>query len=352
LGGIQPTAFYPPVSNASAIACRSQHRLSYCNKRNCTLYYGSLKGLKDYWNAGPGNKTSPNYAGNEAMQDFSLLVDIPSKSIGSSMFEHTLSHLSSNKLLAQASILSGIQLDDTVKARKEITRWFGIYVLNYLYHAQRCTSGKNDFGSGVVLAENGNGELHYMCMSTLHQLGGYVSLNITTVSIFLFSGLFLICISYYVVPGLYLLTSQVNRLQRSSLTTWSMSTQTALVSLELHSLAHLHRIAVEKLFNNIYLFRKTLGRLPIPASGVSGPVYGLRELNPPVSSEQLRESGLVFQGGVVRRRWEGFIPFQTGNSRDNRGNLEFENRMYTRWQATTMDHNLGWSPQFTKRCVR
>src|SRR5205085_12336483 len=144
MGGLQPTAFYPAANNASVMACRSQHRLHHCNKQNCTVYYGSLKGLKDYWSAGPGNKTSPNYAGKAAMQDFSLLVDIPSKEIGSSMFDHTISHLSSNKLHAQTSILSGIQLDDTLKARKEITRWFGIYVLDYLYHAQRCTSGKND----------------------------------------------------------------------------------------------------------------------------------------------------------------------------------------------------------------
>ena len=320
------------------MACRSQHRLKYCDKQNCTVYYGSLKGLKDYWSAGPGNQTSRNYAGNDAMQDFFLLVDIPSKEIRSSMFDHTLSLLSSNKLHAQTSILSGIQLDHTLKARTEITRWFSIYVLHYLYHAQRCTSGKNDFGSGVVLAENRNGKLHYMCKSTLHQFGGYVSLNVTSVSILLFSGLFLIYISYYVVPGLYLLTSLVNRSQKPPLSTLLISIQKALVSLELHSLEHLHRIAVEKSLNNIYLFRKTLGRLPVPASGMTGPVYGLSELNPPVSSVQFGR--------------EDFIPLQAGNSRGNGGRLEFENRIYPRWQATMMDQHLGWSSQFSKRCVR
>jgi len=125
--------------------------------------------------------------------------------------------------------------------------------------------------------------------------------------------------------------------------------------LELHSLEHLHRIAVEKSFNNIYLFRKTLGRLPIPASGIPGPVYGLSELSPPVSSEQyaesqVRVSGLAFQRGIVQPGWEEFIPFQAG--RNTRGRLEGENRIYTRWQATMMDQHIGWSSQFSKRCVR
>ena len=291
------------VNNMSFIACRSQAYLQYEDKAGqMVTMRGPFSNIIDYWDspAGPGNKTSPNYAGDNASDDFALLFEFWPQGTYNT-FEQAILALGGNAIKAQASIMSisgfGLQMENNLTAQSEITRWFGIVMLDYLYRAEKFTSGQSNYGFGTIEPLGANGQQHYLCTQTLHTTTQYQSANLILLIILVAGCLVVIAVSYSIVPALYWLVA--TRKSRNTATirpdqsrhSLRERIQRALVTNDLHDLNQLYRIAVEKSWGKYGLFKKTLGSFPVPVQNAPSPGYGFVRIDTGERKEEYADSG-------------------------------------------------------------
>jgi len=278
--------FATEVNNVSFIACRSQAHLQYEDKGgNVVIIRGPFSNIIHYWVSptGPGNKTSPNYAGDDASDDFALLLQFWPQGTYNT-FEQAILDLGGNAIKAQGSLMSldgfSLQMENNLTAQSEMTRWFGIVMLDYLYRAEKFTSGQSNYGFGTIEPLGANGQQHYLCTQTLHTTTQYQSANLILLIILVAGCLVVIAVSYSIVSALYWLVAtrkpRIPATIRPDQTKHSFreQIQRALVANDLHHLNQLYRIAVEKTWGNYGLFKKTLGSLPVPVPNAPSPGYG------------------------------------------------------------------------------
>jgi hypothetical protein len=225
--------------------------------------------------------------------DFDLLSTIATPPMAS------ISQLQGSALRAATYVdQAGVQRGDPkiISGRAEQIRWFAIDMLAKLYMAQTITGTENDWGDGVdpfylPPAENDSStpQLHWVCRNTLRIAPEYQSLNFIAFIIILALSTFIIGMSYAIQPTLSFGMRYFSKTRRNQ------SILQAILSLRLHDLLQIHRIAVEKTYG--VRFRGTTDDVPVPDSTES-PFYGVM-----CTDESMED--VMWEGHLPIKEFEG-----------------------------------------------
>jgi hypothetical protein len=273
--------FYRPVHNIAALACRDQLRIHLRPTDNQPQGYTD----DDVIAVGMYNDIADEFysyidrldasLASQLVDDF-VLFEAFLKWTASSTFYIT-EYLGQNAIRAASTLATGgIQFgtNATVTTRAEVTRWFGSLIFFYLYLAQVATSGAdNNWGFGIKPLPATQGQMHWVCSSTLISSASFTSLNLNAVVILLLSSILIIASTYAAVPILWRFSS-LNHVEKGNpVSPQKKPAQEAVLALCLHQVLQLHRIAVEKTYKT--RFQNTTGTVPIPETGRIVPIYGV-----------------------------------------------------------------------------
>lgn len=147
--------------------------------------------------------------------------------------------LGGNALHAQQSTQMGSQggLPQNITTRIEVTRWFGVVMLYILNSAYMFTSGTdNNWSFGIRRFPDAD----WVCDSTLRYDSRYTSVKVSNLLIISLLVVVITTISYGIPPVLGYFALRTHKYK------WTKEILDSYISLNLHGLLQLHRIAVEE----------------------------------------------------------------------------------------------------------
>lgn len=263
------TSTYPPGRDASTVACRERLQVRIDPSKG--------SGLNETWVATGGwneiirsvmevydNKLS-HYDTDRDLGVELLLIEFGARA---PLLYSAITGLGGNAIRAERSVMNSIQYDQNVSSRNEITRWFGVSLLFFLYMPQMWTSGTdNDWGFGIVPLNQS-----WICDSTLWTYPTYVSAKVVPVIAVIVAALVITLISWMLERMLWCIASKTHGVKVSK------SIGKGLVTQNLHNLLQLHRMAIQRVSN--YKFSRTLDTIPhFEETGASDneerPLYGI-----------------------------------------------------------------------------
>ena len=203
---LENSSFYLSAYKITALACRDQFRLeiqpSSHNANDGLLVNGALNDVrKSYGEYRDKQDPKGPIEGLESDWLLYFLSFYPSP-----MF-NALDKLAGSVLQAQTTASNGIQRGppEHITMRAEVTRWFGVSILEALHIPELWTSaGDNDFGFGIVPYP----DAIWICDSTLRLSSDYTSLNMMGLIVLLVAAIFIIIVSYFLQPILWFILRQ------------------------------------------------------------------------------------------------------------------------------------------------
>ena len=216
-------------------------------------------------------------------------------------------NLGVNALRAQRTLMMpDLQLASPT-TKIEVTRWFGIAILNILNAAYITTSGRqNNWDFGTIQFP----DMAWVCDGTLRFSTDYTSVKLVNLITVILLVIIITGTSYGLQPLLGYWASR-SRHKKA----WKEALEDRYVSLSLHGLLQLHRIAVEKSTHPMQEFDGCLDTIPRIKGGGAGeaPIYGGR------TPDQVRflgngEREADIELGSVNRTNEQVGSEETGNN--------------------------------------
>lgn len=257
------TGYYPPERYIAVMACRDQLQLNIEPSNGSTLPASGNLSVSGTWDDIYSAfmayaKTQDQKYSDDLEVDLTLYLP----AFDPSPLSAALDGLAGNRIRAQATLLDyGNQFGSpqNVSTRSEVTRWFGVIMLNLLYAAQVFTSGSNnDWGFGIREYSDDT----WLCNQTLRLTSDFIAVNLSGAILLILIETAIIIISYVLYPTLlYFLKKSIY--------------QDALIAQRLRNVLHLHRIALHEIYG--YQFTGTLYDMPkAEKSSSPAPIYGIR----------------------------------------------------------------------------
>lgn len=292
---IAHNGFYPPGQAIGTLACRERYQLVVAKDEGSWVETGTFHDIQKAWDSYPGRSVLSPSEQNDLDLDFILLT----YGIIPSITQSALFGLGGNALHAQQSTLLGAQvgLPQNVTTRIEVTRWFGVAMLYILNTAYMFTSGTtNNWRFGIQRFADSA----WVCDSTLRYDSGYTSVKVSNIVIIISLVMVITTISYGIQPllGYFALRVHNNK--------WSKQILDSYISLTLHGILQLHRIAVEETTGQ--KFDCQLHGIPVirrqPHSRDAGraPVYGITTERFAALLQPPREENEQIELGNIRQR--------------------------------------------------
>jgi hypothetical protein len=261
--------FYPPGQAIGTLACRDRYRLVLSKGEENWTMAGTFHDIQKAWDSYPNSPALSLSERDDLDLDFLLLT----YGINPSITQSALFGLGGNALRAQQSTLMGFQvgLSQNVTTRIEVTRWFGVAMLYVLNTAYMFTSGTaNNWRFGIQRFA----DAAWVCDSTVRYNSGYTSVKLFNLLIITLLVVMITTVSYGIQPVLGYFALKATNYK------WTKQILDSYISLSLHGILQLHRIAVEETTGQ--RFDSQLHGIPIirrqPHTRNAGvaPVYGIK----------------------------------------------------------------------------
>ena len=264
------SGFYAAGQPVATLVCRDRIQLTVDSGTSVPRFLatGTVSDISKMWSSYMAMQPNSQEL-IDLHSDYALLT-VP---LYPSVIRQTLRGLSATVLNAQNSIhFSGIQygLSENLTTRREVTRWFGVILLDILYMANTLTSGTdNNMGLGINRYEDST----WFCDNTLRYVSTYVSIKVLDLLVILLLVGGITIVSYALPRCLYLFIRSMGQQDN-----WWRRIGAPLIAFTLHDVMHLYRVALKETTGQD--LKGTLSPMPIfegmnRRDGGRAPYYGI-----------------------------------------------------------------------------